>query len=551
MKPLDPRLLKYARTTRIFLLSSVVLGTATAGLIIAQATLLAGMLTRAFLGGASLADLRTPMLLLLAVVAGRTLVAWLQEVAAHRSSAAVKSQLRGRLLAHSLLLGPRWLAGERSGELATLATRGIDALDDYFSRYLPQLVLAVIVPVAVGARILLGDWLSAVTIAVTLPLIPVFAILVGLTTQRKMDRQWRTLSVLAAHFLDVVAGLPTLKIFGRAKAQAAKIREVTDRHRRATMSTLRIAFLSALVLELLSTISVALVAVSIGLRLVEGGMGLETALLVLILAPEAYLPLRAVGAQYHASVEGLTAAARIFEVIETPAPAAGTRTDVPDLVRTTLRLDRVTVNYDGRGAPALDDFSLTVHPGETVALTGPSGAGKSTVLAVLLGFVRPDTGRVMADWDDLADLDPDAWRAQIAWVPQRPHLFAGTVAANIRLGRPGASDADVRAAAAAANALEFIDVLPLGLDTPLGERGLGLSAGQRQRIALARAFLRDAPLLLLDEPTSNLDAESEATVIDAVRRLAATRTVILVAHRPALAAVADRAVPIAPAAVTA
>ncbi|MGP4023076.1 thiol reductant ABC exporter subunit CydD [Actinomadura sp. 3N407] len=551
MKPLDPRLLKYARTTRVFLLSSVVLGTATAGLIIAQATLLADMLTRAFLGGASLAGLRTPMLLLLAVVAGRTLVAWLQEVAAHRSSAAVKSQLRGRLLAHSLLLGPRWLSGERSGELATLATRGIDALDDYFSRYLPQLVLAVIVPAAVGARILFGDWLSAVTIAVTLPLIPVFAILVGLTTQRKMDRQWRTLSVLAAHFLDVVAGLPTLKIFGRARAQAAKIREVADRHRRATMSTLRIAFLSALVLELLSTISVALVAVSIGLRLVEGGMGLETALLVLILAPEAYLPLRQVGAQYHASVEGLTAAGRIFEVIETTPPPSGTRTDVPDLAHATVRLDGVTVAYDGRDVPALDGFSLTVHPGETVALTGPSGAGKSTVLAVLLGFVRPDSGHVLADWDDLADLDPDAWRARIAWVPQRPHLFAGTVAANIRLGRPDATDTEVRAAAEAANALEFIDDLPHGLGTPLGERGLGLSAGQRQRIALARAFLRDAPLLLLDEPTSNLDAESEAAVTDAVRRLAATRTVILVAHRPALTAVADRVVHIEPATVTA
>lgn len=551
MKPLDPRLLKYARTTRVFLLSSVVLGTATAGLIIAQATLLADMLTRAFLGGASLADLRTPMLLLLAVVAGRTLVAWLQEVAAHRSSAAVKSQLRGRLLAHSLLLGPRWLSGERSGELATLATRGIDALDDYFSRYLPQLVLAVIVPAAVGARILFGDWLSAVTIAVTLPLIPVFAILVGLTTQRKMDRQWRTLSVLAAHFLDVVAGLPTLKIFGRARAQAAKIREVTDRHRRATMSTLRIAFLSALVLELLSTISVALVAVSIGLRLVEGGMGLETALLVLILAPEAYLPLRQVGAQYHASVEGLTAAGRIFEVIETPPPPSGTRTDVPDLAHATLRLDGVTVAYDGRDVPALDGFSLTVHPGETVALTGPSGAGKSTVLAVLLGFVRPGSGHVLADWDDLADLDPDAWRARIAWVPQRPHLFAGTVAANIRLGRPDATDADVRAAADAANALEFIDALPHGLATPLGERGLGLSAGQRQRIALARAFLRDAPVLLLDEPTSNLDGESEAAVTDAVRRLAAARTVILVAHRPALTALADRVIHIEPATVTA
>lgn len=551
MKPLDPRLLRHARTTRPFLAASVLLGAATAGLIIAQATLLAGMLTRAFLHGASLGDLRTPLLLLLAVVLGRTLVAWLQEVAAHRSSAAVKSQLRGRLLARALALGPRWLSGERSGELATLATRGIDALDDYFSRYLPQLVLAVIVPVAVGARILLGDWLSAVTIAATLPLIPVFAILVGLTTQRRMDRQWRTLSLLSAHFLDVVAGLPTLKIFGRARAQADRIREITGRHRRATMSTLRIAFLSALVLELLSTLSVALVAVSIGLRLVEGGLGLETALLVLILAPEAYLPLRQVGAQYHASVEGLTAAARIFEVLETPLPPAGTRRDVPAPDRATLRLDGVTVTYPGRDVPALDDFSLTVHPGETVALVGPSGAGKSTVLSVLLGFVRPDAGRVLVDWDDLADLAPDAWRERIAWVPQRPHLFAGTVAANIRLGRPDASDAEVREAARAANALGFVDALPSGFDTALGERGAGLSAGQRQRVALARAFLRDAPLLLLDEPTSNLDTESEAAVLDAVRRLTESRTVILVAHRPALAAMADRTVPVTPALVTA
>ncbi|URM97682.1 thiol reductant ABC exporter subunit CydD [Actinomadura madurae] len=550
MKPLDPRLLRYARTTRLFLLASVALGTATAGLIIAQATLLAAMLTRAFLDGASLADLRTPMLLLLAVVLARTLVAWLAEVAAHRSSAAVKSELRRRLLAHALGLGPRWLSGERSGELATLATRGIDALDDYFSRYLPQLVLAVIVPVAVGARILLGDWLSAVTIAATLPLIPVFAILVGLTTQRKMDRQWRTLSLLSAHFLDVVAGLPTLKIFGRARAQAGRIREITDRHRRATMSTLRIAFLSALVLELLSTLSVALVAVSIGLRLVEGGLGLETALLVLILAPEAYLPLRQVGAQYHASVEGLTAASRVFEVLETPLPASGTRPDVPDLARATLRLEDVTVTYPDRDAPALDDFSLTVHPGETVALVGPSGAGKSTALSVLLGFVRPDSGRVLVDWDDLATFSLDAWRAQIAWVPQRPYLFAGPVAANIRLGRPDASDAEVRAAAEAANALSFIEALPSGFDTPLGDRGTGLSAGQRQRIALARAFLRDAPLLLLDEPTSGLDGESEAAVIDAVARLATSRTVILVAHRPTLLPLADRVIPLTPTKVT-
>ncbi|HEU5029397.1 MAG TPA: thiol reductant ABC exporter subunit CydD [Spirillospora sp.] len=549
MKPLDPRLLRYARTTRIFLLSSVALGTATAALIIAQATLLADMLTRAFLGHATLTGLRTPMLLLLGVVLGRALVAWLQEIAAHRSSAAVKSQLRGRLLAHAMALGPRWLSGERSGELAALATRGVDALDDYFSRYLPQLVLAVVVPAAVGFRILLGDWPSAVTIAATLPLIPVFAILVGLTTQRKMDRQWRTLSVLSAHFLDVVAGLPTLKIFGRARAQAGRIREVTDRHRRATMATLRVAFLSALVLELLSTLSVALVAVSIGLRLVDGGLGLETALLVLVLAPEAYLPLRQVGAQYHASVEGLTAASRIFEVLETPPPATGSRSDVPDLSRATLRLDGVTVTHP-RG-PALADFSLTVHPGETVALVGPSGAGKSTVLSVLLGFVRPDAGRVLADWDDLGDFAPDAWRERIAWVPQRPYLFAGTVADNIRLGRPDATDAEVRTAAEAANALEFVSALPSGFGTVLGDRGAGLSAGQRQRVALARAFLRDAPLLLLDEPTSNLDGESEAAVIDAVERLRTGRTVLLVAHRPALAALADRVVAVEPAAVAA
>ncbi|MCO6000288.1 thiol reductant ABC exporter subunit CydD [Actinoallomurus rhizosphaericola] len=542
MRPFDPRLLRYARTTRAYLALSVILGAATAGLVIAQAALLAGLISDAFLGSASLAASRTPLLLLLAVVAGRALVAWLQEVAAHRTSAAVKSRLRGLLLERAVALGPRWLSGERSGELATLATRGIDALDAYFSRYLPQLVLAVLVPAAVGARILFGDWPSALTIALTLPLIPIFAILVGLAAQRRMDRQWRTLSLLSGHFLDVVAGLPTLKVFGRAKAQARAIREVTGRYRTETMASLRVAFLSALVLEMLSTISVALVAVSIGLRLVDGEVGLRTALLVLVLAPEAYLPLRQVGAQYHASVEGLTAAQRVFEVIETPLPRHGARTDVPDPASAPLRLEEVTVAYEGRDEPALDGFSLVVRPGETVALTGPSGSGKSTLLAVLLGFVRPDAGRVLLGETDLADLEPDAWRSRVAWVPQRPYLFAGTVADNIRLGRPGATDDEVRRAARDAVAEEFVDALPEGFETPLGERGTGLSAGQRQRIALARAFLRDAPILLLDEPTSGLDAESEAAVIEAVRRLAAGRTVVLVAHRPALADLADRVV---------
>ena len=546
MRPFDPRLLRYARATRAFLLVTVVLGVAVAGLAITQARLLAELISGAFLGGAHLGDLLVPLPLLAAVVAGRAAVAWAQEVAADRSSAAVKSALRQRLLARSVALGPRWLTGERSGELATLATRGVDALDGYFSRYLPQLVLAVIVPVAVLAQVLAADWLSALTIAATLPLIPAFMILIGLYTQARTRRQWRLLSRLSGHFLDVVAGLPTLTVFGRAKAQADAVRRITGDYRRATMSTLRIAFLSSLALELLATLSVALVAVSVGLRLVGGGLDLRTALLVLILAPEAYLPLRQVGTHFHASAEGLAAAEQVFRVLEEPLPERGTAA-MPTGV---IAVEGVTVRYPGREGPALQECSVTLAPGEVVALTGPSGCGKSTLVAAVLGFVRPDAGRVTVGGVDLAGLDPDAWRAQVAWVPQRPHLFAGTVTDNIRLGTPDATGAQVRRAARLAYAEGFVDALPDGFATRLGDAGAGLSAGQRQRIALARAFLRDAPVLLLDEPTSNLDGDSEDEVIDAVRRLATGRTVLLVAHRPSLLALADRVVDLRPAAVT-
>lgn len=542
MRPFDPRLVRYAGGSRAYFTACVALGVATAGLVVAQAALLATAISRAFLDGAGLADLRTPLLLLALVVTGRAAVSWAQEVAAHRASAAVKSQLRTRLLDHAVRLGPGWLSGERSGELATLATRGVDALDGYFARYLPQLVLAVIVPFAVLAVVLPADLLAAVTIALTLPLIPVFMVLVGLTTRRRTDRQWRTLSLLSGHFLDVVAGLPTLKVFGRARAQAASVRDITDRYRRATMGTLRVAFLSALVLELLATLSVALVAVGIGLRLVDGELTLRTALLVLILAPEAYLPIRQVGVHYHASAEGLAAAERVFAVLETPLPTAGTRTHVPDLRQVPIRLRDVTVRYAGRPAPAVDGLSLDVRPGDTVALVGPSGAGKSTVLAALLGFVRPESGRVLVGDVDLAAIDPDAWRSQLTWVPQRPHLAAASIADNIRLGRPDADDDAVRRAVALAGAAEFVDALPDGLATVLGEGGAGLSAGQRQRVALARAFLRDTPVVLLDEPTAGLDGASEARVVEAVRRLARSRTVVVVAHRPALLSLADRVV---------
>ncbi|MGW2831420.1 thiol reductant ABC exporter subunit CydD [Streptomyces sp. NPDC001286] len=549
MKPIDPRLLRYARATRLFMVAVVGLGAVGAALVIAQAMLIAETVVGAFQHGLSVGELRTPLLLLVAVAGGRALVSWLTELAAHRASAAVKSELRGRLLERAVALGPGWLSGQRTGSLVALATRGVDALDDYFSRYLPQLGLAIVVPVAVLARIVTEDWVSAAIIVGTLPLIPVFMILIGWATQSRMDRQWRLLSRLSGHFLDVVAGLPTLKVFGRAKAQAESIKRITGEYRQATMRTLRIAFISSFALELLSTLSVALVAVTIGMRLVHGDMDLYIGLVILVLAPEAYLPLRQVGAQYHAAAEGLAAAEEIFAVLEAPLPAPGTAA-VP---AGRIAFVGLTVRYPGRAEDAVSDVSFAVEPGETVALVGPSGAGKSTLLHVLLGFVPVTEGRVRVGGVDLADADLGQWRSQVAWVPQRPHLFAGTIAENVRLARPEADDAAVRRALGDAGALPFVDALPDGADTVIGEDGAGLSAGQRQRLALARAFLADRPVLLLDEPTAALDGATEAEVVEAVRRLAVGRTVLLVVHRPALLGVADRVVrleePIVPAVV--
>jgi thiol reductant ABC exporter CydD subunit len=544
VRPYDPRLATYAKATRGYLVACVALGLVTAGLVLAQATLLATTIARAF-GGAGLDDLYGELVALGVVVVLRALAAWAADLAAQRTSAAVKTQLRGRLLGHLVRLGPD--RGTADGETATLLTRGLDALDPYFARYLPQLVLAAVVPVVVLARLLPADWIAGVTVAVTLPLIPVFMALVGATTGELNRRRLGMLTQLGKHFLDVLAGLPTLTVFGRAKAQAASIAEVTGAFRRTTMRTLRLAFLSSLVLELLATLSVALVAVGIGLRLVRGELDLRTALLVLILAPEAYLPLRRLAAQYHASTEGLAVANRVFAVLERPEPVRGTRTDVPDPKLVPVRIEGLTVHHEGRPEAAPDGLSLTVRPGAVTAIAGPSGCGKSTLLAVLLGLTRPDAGRVLVGDTDLADLDPDAWRRRIGWLPQRPHLFTSTVADNIRLGRPDATADEIRTAARRAGA-GFVDGLPDGYYTVIGDGGRELSAGQRQRVALARVLLRDAPLVLLDEPTANLDAETEAVLTDAIRALAGTHTVIAVAHRPALLALADEVVTLPPAA---
>jgi ATP-binding cassette subfamily C protein CydD len=548
VRPVDPRLLRYARAARRQLVTTVALGIVATAAILTQASLLAHALATAARGQAAEAALWGTLAALLGVVAVRVAVTYGGEVCALRAAATVKSQLRRALAARAVGLGPAWSGGPggQSAEVAALATRGLDGLDPYFARYLPQLVLAVAVPVAVLARVAAADWISAVLIAATLPLIPLFAVLIGWHTKAQTRRQWRLLATLAGHFLDVVEGLPTLKLFGRAKPQQEAIGEVTGAYRSATMSALRVAFLSALVLELAAAVATALVAVEVGLRLLYGHMGYETALLVLLLTPEAFLPLRAVAAQFHASMEGAAAAGRVLEILETDSPSRPTATPriwapaphspprpsplPPSLHTDEIALNAVTTAYPGRDRPALRELSLAIRPGERVAVTGPSGAGKSTLLALLLGFVQPAAGTIQVGSTDLAAIDLGRWRAQIAWVPQQPHLFAGTAADNIALGSPGIGLDAIRRAAELAGAAEFIEELPRGYREELGERGLRLSAGQRQKIALARAFLRDARLLLLDEPAAHLDPASARRLWETVETLAAGRTLILVSH---------------------
>jgi thiol reductant ABC exporter CydD subunit len=520
---------------------AVVPGVAAGALVVVQAALLSRVVDEVFLGGTDLAGVATLLLGIVAVSLARAGAVWGQEVAAHRFSARVRQDLRGRLARQVLSRGPRYAAGERAGELQNTLVGGVESLDAFLAQYLPATFLAAAVPLLVLAAVLRADPFSALVLLATFPLIPLFTWLIGSRAKASTERQWVTLSRLSARFLDGVRGLATLKAFGRAQDEAAAIEEASERYRRVTMGVLRLAFLSALVLELLATLGTAVVAVEVGLRLLYARMAFGEALFVLILTPEFYRPLRTLGAAFHAGLAGREAAARIREVLAEEAPivapavlAAGGGVggesmggDGPP----RLELDAVHFAYGADRPAALDGASFVIQEGSTTALVGPTGAGKTTVVRLLLRFLEPQAGLVRVDGQPLRAWAPEDWRREVAWVPQTPRLFHGSLLDNVELARPGATREEVERAAAAAHLEPLLRELPRGWSTPVGEGGQRLSGGEAQRVALARAFLKDAPVLLLDEPTGHLDPEREAAVLAAIRRLRRGRTVLLVAHR--------------------
>jgi len=532
------RLLTLARDSRLALAATVLSGLLTGLLTIGQAAGLSRVVDGIFLGGQSLPDVTGLLRILLFVIFLRALLAWGSEVSANAVAVRVKSDLRQRLFEKILSLGPAYTRSERTGELVNAAVEGVETLDAYFSQYLPQLVIAALVPLSILMVVFPRDALSGIVLLLTAPLIPVFMYLIGKTAETLTKRQWDTLSRLSAHFLDSLQGLTTLKELGRSKEHANSIAEASNRFRDVTLSVLRVTFLSALVLELVATVSTAVVAVEVGLRLLYGHIAFQQAFFLLLLAPEFYIPLRMLGLRFHAGMSGATAARRIFEILDAPVSGdqgSGIRNQdsrpISLLPASLIAFENLSYVYPSETVPALRDITLEIHAGEHIALVGMSGAGKSTLAALLLRFIHPDGGQITINHEPLSVFSLETWRRLIAWVPQNPYLFHDTVSANLRLARPDATDEQLVAAARAAHLDEFIQSLPQGYGTVVGEEGARLSGGQGQRLALARAFLKNAPVLILDEPTSSLDPEQEMLVESAMHNLMRGRTVITIAHR--------------------
>ncbi len=505
-------------------------GLVNAVLLIAQYWLLASVVHDVLMAGAGLDDVWPRLWPILGLVALRAATVWGGEAASAAAAARVKTDVREALLDRIMALGPVRLADRQTGELSALLVDGVEALEPYYARFLPAMMVAALVPAAILAVVAPTDWLSGVILAVTAPLIPLFMILIGRGAERLNQRQWARLARMSAHFLEVLQNLTTLKLFNASRREAEVIAKVSEDYRLATMSVLRVAFASALALEFFATVSIAMVAVFIGFRLLAGEMAFQRGFFVLLLAPEFYLPLRSLGAHYHARMEAIGAAGRMVDLLARPVPEQGRAKPRGGGGPAAISFERVGLTY-GDGRVGLDGADFRLEPGTVTALVGPSGAGKSSVVSLLLGFVRPSSGRILAGGQDLAGLDLDAWRRGLAWVPQRPYLFRGTIADNLRLDAAEASDGDLVRAARLTGAAGFIEALPDGYGHVVGERGVGLSGGQARLLALTRAALRVAPLLILDEPTASLDGAAEARIGDAVRALAPGRTVLVVAHR--------------------
>jgi thiol reductant ABC exporter CydD subunit len=550
----DRRLVGSLPVVRRTVAASVAVGLVSTATVVVQAVALAHLLAGA-MPGAHPGNRLIAFVWLGVAAAVRGLAALVGETLAHLGATRAKADLRARLITAAVARAPSGDAGG-PGDLATVAGRGLDALDVYVGRCLPDLVLAVVAPIALAIAVGVLDWLSGVIVLTAIILFPVFGALVGRASLALAGNRWRQVEDLGRHITDVFEGLPVLRAFGRTAAQRTRIARAGEALREASLSTLRVAFLSALVLDTLASVSVALLAVPLGLRLLNGTVGLAAALAVLIVAPEIFLPLRRASAEFHESTEGLAAVAQALALIGPANPTGGataprrdaTRPAVaddgtmPDPAQVPVALRQVCVEFPGREEPVLADADLTIAPGEIVVVVGPNGTGKSTVVSLLLGFASPDRGVITVGDLDLRQLDLATWRRRLAYLPEHPTLLASTLAENLRLADPDASDDDLLAALAGAGAPGLAESLPAGLATRLGDGGRPVSSGELQRIALARTLLRPASLYVLDEPTVHLDEAAEAAVLAGLRRVLAGRSAFVVTHRPAVASLAHRVV---------